>query len=57
MAHTRCHRAPAADHPLQKSVEGTSLETVRHMVASGMGITVLPCTAAGSDRMVGVYWR
>lgn len=45
-----CGQASAADHPMQKSVEGTSLETVRHMVASGMGITVLPCTAAGSDR-------
>jgi len=31
-------------------VEGGSLETIRHMVASGMGITVLPCTAAGADR-------
>lgn len=31
-------------------VEGSSLETIRHMVASGMGITVLPCTAAGADR-------
>jgi LysR family hydrogen peroxide-inducible transcriptional activator len=29
-----------------RSVEGTSLETLRHMVASGMGITVLPMTAA-----------
>jgi LysR family hydrogen peroxide-inducible transcriptional activator len=31
---------------LQRSMEGSSLETIRHMVASGMGITVLPCTAA-----------
>ena len=30
--------------------EGSSLETIRHMVASGMGLTVLPCTAAGADR-------
>ncbi len=30
---------------LQQTVEGTSLETLRHMVASGMGITILPCTA------------
>lgn len=30
---------------LQQVVECTSLETLRHMVASGMGITVLPCTA------------
>ncbi|HFD79007.1 MAG TPA: hydrogen peroxide-inducible genes activator [Gammaproteobacteria bacterium] len=32
------------------TVEGSSLETIRHMVASGMGLTVLPCTAAGADR-------
>jgi LysR family hydrogen peroxide-inducible transcriptional activator len=30
---------------LQKTLEGSSLETIRHMVASGMGATVLPCTA------------
>lgn len=30
---------------LQQTVEGTSLETLRHMVASGMGITILPSTA------------
>lgn len=35
---------------LPQTVEGTSLETIRHMVASGMGITVLPATAAGADR-------
>ena len=33
---------------LQKTLENTSLETIRHMVASGMGVTVLPCTAARS---------
>ena len=32
------------------SLEGGSLETIRHMVASGMGITVLPGTAAGAHR-------
>lgn len=31
---------------LQQTVEGSSLETIRHMVASHMGITVLPATAA-----------
>lgn len=44
---------PACRHgtrELQKSLEGGSLETIRHMVASGMGITVLPCSAAGADR-------
>jgi LysR family transcriptional regulator, hydrogen peroxide-inducible genes activator len=34
------------ENGLQKAVEGSSLETIRCMVATGMGITVLPCTAA-----------
>lgn len=33
---------------LQRTLQGGSLETIRHMVASGMGITLLPCTAAGA---------
>lgn len=37
---------PGAD----RALEGSSLETIRHMVASGMGVTVLPCTAVGVDR-------
>ena len=41
-----CVGPPAAEGGLQKAVEGSSLETIRYMVASGMGITVLPCTAA-----------
>lgn len=32
------------------SLRGTSLETIRHMVASGTGISIMPCTAvAGGD--------
>ena len=31
-------------------LEGGSLETIRCMVASGVGITVLPCTAAAVER-------
>ncbi len=31
---------------MQQSLEGSSLETIRHMVASGVGITVLPSAAA-----------
>lgn len=31
---------------LQKTLEGGSLETIRYMVGSGVGITVLPCSAA-----------
>ena len=42
--------ARAATADLRPTFEGGSLETIRHMVASGMGITVLPCTAAGADR-------
>lgn len=30
---------------MQKTLEGSSLETIRYMVASGAGITVLPCSA------------
>ncbi len=41
-----CVGPPAGEGGLQKAVEGSSLETIRYMVASGMGITVLPCTAA-----------
>ena len=41
-----CVGSPASQDGLQRAVEGSSLETIRHMVASGMGITVLPCSAA-----------
>ena len=34
---------------LQKTLEGGSIETIRHMVASGVGVTVLPCRAAGAE--------
>ena len=38
----------SAQDGLQKTLESSSLETIRHMVASGMGATVLPCTATRS---------
>ncbi len=38
----------AANAGLQQSLEGSSLETIRQMVASGVGMTVLPSTAAES---------
>ncbi len=38
------------DDHLARAVEGSSLETIRHMVASGIGITVLPCTAVTAER-------
>lgn len=34
----------------QQNLEGSSLETIRYMVAGGLGVTVLPCTAVGADR-------
>lgn len=33
-----------------QALEGGSLETIRYMVASGLGITILPCSAAGAER-------
>ena len=33
---------------LQRSLEGGSLETIRQMVAGGVGVTVLPATSVGS---------
>jgi LysR family hydrogen peroxide-inducible transcriptional activator len=46
----RCLQASARNGTLQRNLEGGSLETIRYMVASGVGITVLPCTAAAADR-------
>lgn len=34
---------------IRTATEGSSLETMRHMVASGMGITILPESAANSN--------
>jgi LysR family hydrogen peroxide-inducible transcriptional activator len=45
-----CIPKPGLDADLSSTIAGGSLETIRHMVVSGMGITVLPCTAAGADR-------
>lgn len=42
-----CPRANrSASSNIQQALEGSSLETIRQMVASGAGITVLPSTAA-----------
>jgi len=45
-----CIPKPGLEGGLANSIVGSSLETIRHMVVSGLGITVLPCTAAGADR-------
>jgi LysR family hydrogen peroxide-inducible transcriptional activator len=39
-----CNRS-ASLSGLQRTLEGGSLETIRHMVASGLGVTVLPCSS------------
>jgi len=39
------NRSSATPGSLQKTVEGSSLETIRLMVASGFGLTVLPASA------------
>jgi LysR family hydrogen peroxide-inducible transcriptional activator len=38
---------PPREGSLSQTLEGSSLETIRHMVASGLGITVLPASAIG----------
>lgn len=45
-----CYRSGQAPGQLQQSLEGGSLETIRYMVASGLGLTVLPCSAARADQ-------
>jgi LysR family hydrogen peroxide-inducible transcriptional activator len=45
-----CHTVRAKDRsPLAKTVEGGSLETIRQMVAGGVGVTVLPATSTASS--------
>jgi LysR family hydrogen peroxide-inducible transcriptional activator len=46
----RCLHSAGGTAGMQRRLEGGSLETIRCMVASGVGITVLPYTAAGADR-------
>jgi LysR family hydrogen peroxide-inducible transcriptional activator len=38
-----CSRAGSGDSP--QVLEGSSLETIRHMVASGLGVTVMPASS------------
>jgi len=45
-----CLHKTAGEGASQQSLEGGSLETIRYMVASGLGITILPCSAAGAER-------
>ncbi len=44
-----CMHRTTEGSPAQ-TLEGGSLETIRYMVASGLGVTILPCSAAGAER-------
>ena len=46
----RKEAAPITRSPVVEKAQQAleAIESVRHMVASGMGVTVLPCTAAGA---------
>jgi LysR family hydrogen peroxide-inducible transcriptional activator len=44
-----CLNKGGGDANQQENLEGGSLETIRYMVASGMGITLLPDTATGTE--------
>lgn len=46
----RCLQQATREGSPSRAMEGSSLETIRHMVASGLGVTILPCTAASADR-------
>ncbi|MGB5732918.1 MAG: LysR substrate-binding domain-containing protein [Thiohalocapsa sp.] len=49
----QCLQGSAAAGDLRRNLEGGSLETIRCMVASNVGITILPCSAALEDRFGG----
>jgi len=45
-----CMHRSANDTSPAQALEGGSLETIRYMVAGGLGVTILPCSAAGAER-------
>lgn len=46
-----CQQKNVNDGGMQRNLEGGSLETIRYMVASGIGVTILPDTAIGLDHI------
>ncbi len=48
------NRGSAVPGSLQQTVEGSSLETIRHMVASGVGVTVLPSSSINASEKPGL---
>ena len=49
-----CVSPPKADNGIQKTLEGSSIETIRQMVAAGAGITILPGLSVESSSMQGL---
>lgn len=54
--HARTHAGDSASadrstHSIQRSFEGSSLETMRYMVESGMGITVMPILSVDKNTL------
>ena len=47
-----CNRLSVASDNMQRTLEGSSLETIRLMVATGMGITILPYTSVSGYAQV-----
>ncbi len=43
------HHGEQSGNNVRTAAEGSSLETLRHMVASGLGLTILPVSAADSS--------
>jgi LysR family hydrogen peroxide-inducible transcriptional activator len=43
------HHGEQSTNNVRTAAEGSSLETLRHMVASGLGLTILPVSAADSS--------
>jgi LysR family hydrogen peroxide-inducible transcriptional activator len=53
-----CHTVRARERSgISRTVEGGSLETIRQMVAGGVGVTVLPATSLGPNTSAGELIR
>jgi LysR family transcriptional regulator, hydrogen peroxide-inducible genes activator len=48
--------APAVAGSLRKSFEGSSLETIKYMVASGMGVTVVPQLSVPAEKQTHIQY-
>ncbi len=44
-----CQSDTFSRNTIQKTLEGSSIETIRQMVAAGSGVTILPCTSVNAD--------